>query len=62
MSGTGMLPWDKEKFTAVTPSKPNFLHVSLSESLVVLFVGLRLHFTLVMLMMRPSVKVRVALI
>ena len=57
-----MLRRDKEKITAVTPSKPNFLHVSLSESLVVLFVGLGLHFTLVMLMRKPFVKVRVALI
>ena len=41
MSGTGMLPWDKEKITAVTPSKPNFFHVSLGEFL---------RFTLVILM------------
>jgi hypothetical protein len=62
ISGLGMLRREKEKITTMTPSKPNFLHVSLSESLVVLLVGLGLHFTLVMLMRKPSVKVRVALI
>ena len=41
-----MLRWDKEKFTAVTPSKPNLFHVSLGGCLI----GLGLHFTLVILM------------
>ena len=41
-----MLRWDKEKFTAVTPSKPNFFHVSLGE----FPIGLGLRFTLVILM------------
>ena len=31
-----MLRWEKEKFTAVTPSKPNLFHVSLGECLIVL--------------------------
>jgi hypothetical protein len=53
MSGPSTLPQDKEKITAVTPSKPNFLHIGLSHSVVVcLFV----RFTLVMVLVIPSVR------
>jgi hypothetical protein len=48
---------DKEKITAVTPSKPNFEHVGLGESVVDL-----LRFTLVIVLMSPSVIVREALV
>ena len=58
MSGPGMLCWDKGRITAVTPSKPYFFHVSLGEFLV----GLSFPFTLVILMRKAFVKVRVALI
>jgi hypothetical protein len=35
ISGPSMLRQDKEKITAVTPSKPNFQHVGLSVSVSV---------------------------
>jgi hypothetical protein len=59
MSGPSTPLQDKEKITAVTPSKPNFLHVGLSQSVIVcLFV----RFTLVMVFVILSVIVREAMV
>jgi hypothetical protein len=59
MSGPGTIPQDKEKFTAMAPSKPNFIHIGLSHSVVVCLVA---QFTLVMVLVLPSVIVREATI
>jgi hypothetical protein len=59
MSGPGTIPQDKEKITAVAPSKPNFLHIGLSLSVVVCLVA---QFTLVMVLVVPSVIAREAMI
>ena len=58
-----MLRRDNENITAVTPSKPNFLiisRVSVVVVVIVVFLIVGVHFTLVM--GEPFVKVRVALI
>jgi hypothetical protein len=59
ISGPSTLPQDKEKITAMTPSKPNFLHIGLSVSVV---VCLAVQYTLVMVLVILSVMVREAMI
>jgi hypothetical protein len=59
MSGPSTLPQDKEIITAMTPSKPNFLYISPSRSVIVL---LPVRFTLVIVFVILSVIVREAMI
>ena len=51
---------NKEKFTAVTSSKPNFPHVGLTEFIIVLLF--KMPFTLVIVLVILPVRVREALI
>jgi hypothetical protein len=60
MVGPSISRRNTEIITAVTPSKPNFLHVSLCASLVI-FLDI-LHFTLVTMIRKPSEKAWSALI
>ena len=59
MSGPSTLPQQKEKITAVTSSKINFLPIGLSRSVVVFFI---IQFILVMVLVILSVIVRKAMI
>jgi hypothetical protein len=60
MSGPSMSHRNKEKFTAVTSSKPNFPHVGLTEFIIVLLF--KMPFTLVIVLVILPVRVREALI
>ena len=59
MSGPSTLLQHREKFTAVTPSKPNFLPIGSSRFAVVAVV---VQFILVMVLVIPSVIVREAMV